>query len=324
MRQSPRVNPCDPSEPCRGGSYNRIVACRMPVKPEPEEIPLGRSQRRMMISIAVLVAIWAVAMLNRQTLRAHYYAIRLTHSSDSVVHAYYFPRLCAMGDAAVGAAARLLANQDAGLRIVAVGVLHHARSDRARTLLLKALDDPDEEVRDLAVLGLAFFHDLRATEPLMKMLSTPAEHPALEAAVALERIGGNQAVDALINAARTHPMIDVRAQSIDSLGRLGAVDAIDPLIDLLVDETPVGFEAASDRAARRALERAGLELNRRGITSRPVSSQPPQFRTIADVADQALRRITRESFDFRSTDPPDRKQNAIQLWRLWARQRRQA
>lgn len=288
------------------------------------------SGRRLWCSITVLVVVWLVVILNRHTLMARYYGYRLTRASSPAEHARYFSKLAGLRDRAVGTAERMLDDADAGVRATGAAVLHHARSDRARRALLGALGDPDENVREIAVLGLAFHHDRRAVPALTRMLAKATEYPAFEAAVALERIGGDEAIDALMNASRTHPIRSVRAQAIDSLGRLEAARAVNMLIDLLADESPVRFESGTERAVRTALGRAGGELAKLGLDASALATRPSEenprakVRTIADVAARALRRITHESFGFHSSEPKERKQNAIRLWKNWSQRRKAA
>jgi HEAT repeat protein len=278
----------------------------------------------MIVSIGVLVSIWAVVMLNRNAIRAHYYGYRLARADNAATNIYYFSRLASLGDAAVGPAKRLLANDDANIRSLGAAVLHTAKSDRSRDLLLGALEDTDPEVRRVAVIGLALRHDQAALNPLIEMLAEPTEHPALGAASALERIGGDDAVAALLDATQSHPVTNVRAQAIDSLGWLRASAAIDTLIELLSDGTPVRIETAFDRDLRQTYVTARDGLQMQGVVVEPPTSLPAAGRTIADLAARALRRITNESFDFRSSDPPERKADTIRLWKSWAKRRHAA
>jgi hypothetical protein len=278
------------------------------------------ANRGMWIAIGVLVVLWATAMLFRWEIRARWWGYRLAHAESPQSRGYYFACLASIGDRAVGAAGGLLRNPSPEIRMEAVGILHRCRSAKARGLLLEAMQDPDIDVREAAALGLALYHDHTALPELLRMLKCDQQDTALAAAVALQRIGNPEATAALLKAARAGTaegrFASVRAQAIDSLGLLDVREAVPVLIECLTDERPVTTQPAAERALRRAIEAMGADLAKQGIDPQSLASGRPPV-TIADVAVRALRRITGESFGFRSTDPPDRKAAVVRMYEQW-------
>jgi len=274
----------------------------------------------MWITIAALVVLWAVAMLFRWEIRARWWGHRMAHADSPASRAYYFACLASIGDRAVGTAARLLRNASPEVRLEAVGILHRCRSERARALLLRAMSDGDADVREAAALGLALYHDRSAMPSLMKMLRSDEPNTALAAAVAMQHIGTPEAAAALIETVRTRLVGErsatLRAQAIDSLGLIGDRQAVPALIECLTDERPGATQPAADRALQRAIEAMGADLAGKGFDPKSLAEiRAPA--TVADLAARALQRITGESFGFRSTDPPDRKDAVARMYTQW-------
>ncbi|MBN1490174.1 MAG: HEAT repeat domain-containing protein [Phycisphaerae bacterium] len=277
-------------------------------------ISIRRSTRRKWIVIAVLAACWLAGLALRWEIRTRWWAYRLAQVETPEERAYYFASLASVPDRAVGVAAGLLEHPAAEVRLAAVGVLNRARGERVRNLLSRALSDPDADVREAAALGLALHHEAAALPTLVEMVHSTAEPAALAAAFALERVGGPDAVDALIRAAGGHPSLAVRAQAVDSLGLLGNKAAVPLLIECLRDERPLASRTAADRALERAVGALGTNLESLGVMPEGGAVAPP---TLADLAARALHRITGEAFGFRTNDPPERKANVIRLYEQW-------
>src|SRR5262245_38044107 len=105
--------------------------------------------------------------------------------------------------------------------------------------LINALRDPHEEVREAAAKSLGLIGDRRALEPLNQALQDANEKVRKKAAEALgllKQSGGDSSMS--MNALHSSNATE-RAMAACSLGRLGAVDAIPALIDLLGDDTPI-------------------------------------------------------------------------------------
>ncbi len=244
----------------------------------------------------------------------------MTRTDSPIARGHYFARLAALRDDAVPAAAALLSDPNPQTRALGAAVLKFAKSERARDLLLAALHDSDEDVRHIAALGLAMHHDSRALGELLKLVTAGDPAGAGAAVVALGRIGGDEAVDLLIRAARSHPAIQVRGQAIDELSALGVRKAVPVLIECLSDEAALPGRPVFDRTMERVREVLQETQRASSAPSARLMPAPTWPKTVADLAARALRQLTGESFGFSSADPPERKRAAIQLWQQWWQQ----
>jgi HEAT repeat protein len=269
-----------------------------------------------------MVAAWLGVVLNRGRIQGHYFAHQLVEAESPDAHAYYFSRLAGLGAKASGAVGRLSRHASADVRSLGVALAQQLKTDFGRELLLERLGDADREVRQMAALGLAFHHRAEALPVIVEMANEPGESPALAAAAALERIGGEAAIGALLAAAKGHGTTPVRAQAIDSLGRLEAEAAIGALIELLGDETEIEFVPATDLAALRAIEMAEHSLIQQGINPDEVEVGQRGPATIGAMAARSLRRITGESFGFGETEGVEGRKEAAEMWRKWYAARR--
>lgn len=288
------------------------MAPNLPAPPPPR----GAARRRTGIAIAALAVLWLGAMAFRWEIRTRWWAYRLTRTTDPQQVDYYLVRLHAVADRAVGAAGALLAHPSPEVRRNAVSILQRSRQDRARDLLLRAFGDPDADVREAAALGLALQGSHAALPELLRMIRSADEARARAAVTGLQHLDDPRAVEALIEAARTHVSAEVRAQAIDSLGLIRCRQAVPVLIEALDDGRPIRTAAASDRALRRALHTMGPVLVRHGMDPASVATAPAPM-TVAELAARALSRITGESFGYRADDPPERKAAVTRLYRQW-------
>jgi len=94
------------------------------------------------VSIVALVALFAVAMVQRDRIRAQWWAWRLTRVHRPADQAYYASSLAAVGDAAVGATRGLTRDGRADVRSIAVAVLGHLPASGAVPILATLLADP--------------------------------------------------------------------------------------------------------------------------------------------------------------------------------------
>ena len=136
-------------------------------------------------------------------------------------------------DAAAPAALLALADDDAGIRREAVGVLgwlkHLPALDALATL---ASHDPDTEVRRAATGALGLASDEQVLPALYQALRDPAWQVREEAATTLGKVGSVHAGDALV-AALGDEYWQVRLRATRSLGRLRYAAALSALIQTL-------------------------------------------------------------------------------------------
>ena len=111
--------------------------------------------------------------------------------------------------------------------------------ERAVEQLINALRDQHEQVREAAAKSLGIIGDRRALEPLSKALQDADEQVQKKAAEALgmlKQSGGESSMS--MNALHSSNPTE-RAIAACSLGRLGAIEAIPALINILGDDTPI-------------------------------------------------------------------------------------
>jgi HEAT repeat protein len=124
-----------------------------------------------------------------------------------------------------------------------------SRPERAFESLIKALDNEDPEVRRLAAESLELFDLEKAINPLIDALKS--EDPIVRrfAARALGQIGPEKAQRA------EQPLIDdlifdnigsVREEAARALGKINSKNAIEPLVDALMDENNGGRSGAAE------------------------------------------------------------------------------
>lgn len=140
-------------------------------------------------------------------------------------------------------------------RAWAANVLGEVRSQRAFGALVRALGDPDDEVRAKAATALGRLGDRRAVGYLLEhLLTDPAPFVRLRIASSLAQFGGPEVIDRLVGALGD-PAWWVRLRSVEALEQIGSA-AEAPLLVALDDADP----EIRARAAV-ALERLGVPDN---------------------------------------------------------------
>lgn len=188
---------------------------------------------------------------------------------------------------------KMLQDESAEVRRSAVWNIRNKPDKRAVEPLLLLLDDQDTRVYAAGALGA--IGDLRAVGPLISALNDENRELAAEDALmfklsavsALGRLGGEQAVKALIDIAENHTLeTHLRITAVNSLGEIGDKAATMPLIRILSDRQSDGWLRA---AAASALGKIGDE--------RAVDPLLKTTRDIADAprhaAEEALKKMGR-------------------------------
>ena len=93
------------------------------------------------------------------------------------------------GQAAVPAVAQTLSHPTPMARYLALGTLRHLDRQRGRDAALRALDDPDEEVRWCAASLVGDLRDKRAVERLRELQVEPSERVRAAAEASLRELG---------------------------------------------------------------------------------------------------------------------------------------
>lgn len=263
--------------------------------------------------------LWLAAILSRNTIRTHWWAYRLASTASPVERLACFQRLASLGDRALPAVAGLLASDDAELRSFAVGVLHHARSDRAFELLLAACRDVNPDVARLAVGGLVIREDEQSVKALTALAESDDRRRAMIAAAALGDIGSDSARRTLTALLRSSPHPGVRVEAITGLEALQAREAIDPLIDALDDTAVYQGITERDMRMRRAFDAAGADRAYELGLPLDASVHLENRHVVWRYAARALGSLSGHSFDFGADATAD--QDAVaKAWRAWRQQ----
>ena len=140
-------------------------------------------------------------------------------------------------------------------RAWAANVLGEVRAQPAFPILVKALDDPNDEVRAKSATALGRLGDRRAIGHLLvRLLTDPAPFVRGRIASTLGQFGGPEVIDRLVRALGD-PAWWVRMRSVEALEQIGSV-AEGPLLVALDD----GDQEIRQRAAV-SLERLGVAAN---------------------------------------------------------------
>lgn len=235
----------------------------------------------MVVSIVVMVAVWAVVIGFRNQLRARWWAYRLVRAEQVEERTEYLRLLVSLGPTAVPVAEGLLGQTDPSMRSLAMPILHHAECDRAHRLLVDATNDHDEVIRQQAVLGLRGYGDVPTLSRIARREDPAA---ACAAVIGLASLASPQAIDVLIDLVppkANHDGLAVRVQAIQSLGQLEVARAAAALRACLDEQTVFEGMTAAEQSAAVALRMLHPDQD----------VAEPEPRTVAAFAAQALRSI---------------------------------
>ena len=263
--------------------------------------------------VAVFVAAWLAVVAFRGPVRVLWWELRLRSADTETKQSYYVNLLSSAGTLAVPAARSLLEDEDAALRLLGVAVLTRSADETAGAPLRSALTDSVEQVREMAVVGLAIRRDTSILAELETMVGSQNQETALVAVHAYGEFDCATVVGPLSRAARTHALPLVRAQAVEQLGALQCAEAVPALIEALGDNMQYEGSTRLDKLDEQAL---GILLEERApAAGNPLTLQ--KSRTVSDQAAFSLRLITGHSFGFRSTDDAERRLAAQLAWRDW-------
>jgi HEAT repeat protein len=136
----------------------------------------------------------------------------------------------------------------ARVRDRAVASLDELPHEQAFEHLTAALDDPDPEVREETVRGLAALEDPRTVDVLIEALHSGEETMARYAARGLGSIGTPEVVEALEEALQSDDPVTAE-QAAHGLGYVGTEEAVTILRDILVADALAGYGGSVARSA---------------------------------------------------------------------------
>ncbi|MGB9927118.1 MAG: HEAT repeat domain-containing protein [Methanosarcina sp.] len=148
---------------------------------------------------------------------------------------------------------RAFKDEDRFVKREAAKVLRNRSESKPKTAfesVIKALDNEDSEVRNLAAESLEVFDFEEAVYPLIEILRSNDPVIRKSAARALGQIGAEEAVQPLIEVLIFDNNGFVREQAAKSLGKIKSEKAIEPLIDALMDQNNEGRSGAAEALGR--------------------------------------------------------------------------
>jgi hypothetical protein len=251
-------------------------------------------------AIAVIAIICILAVIERDRVRAHWWAWRLAQTTDIRQRDYLLACLTSVGEASAGALNNLAGNSDASLRLIAVFGLCKIPPALAIPGLSSLLSDQAIEVRLQAATSLAFFDTPAAIETLYRAAKSESADEAGAAVAGLARVPAPLALPALCDASRTSKSPYVRAQTIESMGELltsedgqpsPGCDPLMQLIECLSDQGKfdgyLALELEVSKATKAASKSAPTSLK-----GPATSDTPPSDRTVRQIAATILQQAT--------------------------------
>lgn len=179
----------------------------------------------------------------------------------------------------------LALDTDVRMRIFAANIMTETGDHDMARPLLELLDDPEENVRDAAIVGLGRLGAPEAVHPLETLASEGHSWTRFSAIDALSQIRSPGAVRALLRLLAEAPP-ELQDTIVEALGRQGSPEAVLPLVRRLADSPglrgtlvavlagPLAAEAAgrTSGAERDALARAIVETLDGGMSSDAAAS----------------------------------------------------
>ncbi len=268
--------------------------------------------------ICLMLIIGLGLVVSRAPIRIQWWEWRLRHAQTDAQRLHYFHLLGSMGPSAIGAAKSLLVDQDPSLRGMGVGILQQIDSPQTTELLRKASKDPDPQVRELAIFGLAMHRNPDVVPMLRERVWSDDVTSCRAAVAALGSYGCETSSSTLERIVREHSSALVRAEAIEQLAAMRCSDSIPILIEALDDLEPYDGSTTYeelDRVVEQWYQRQHSET-----AEKPI--EVVKGRTVADRAGMALRQITGQTIEFDSTwDETRRNESREQWWAWWANRR---
>ena len=244
------------------------------------------------VIIALMVACAAAVVSQRQAIRARWYAHRLAQAESPADLARYAGILAAMGPSARKPALNLLDNPRPDIRVLATLIVGRLADPAAAEALLKALSDPELDVRVSAAAQLGLLPDsARLLPQLLDAVGKEPRPTAMAAVLAIEKISAPTATEAMQMITQSHPDPVIRAQAAESLGRRRDPTSMAVLVGRLDDDAAVDVQLLGEFRDEQAMQ--AIAVQGRGL---PESTPARVHRTVADVAERSLEKITGKTY----------------------------
>jgi len=266
------------------------------------------------VLIVLTAGLCVAALALRTELRSVLWARRIIGTTDPAGRARYLTALCRGGDRAHWGIRRLLTDERAEVRQYGVLALQHVHTKWSRANLLHCLDDHDASIRALAALGLAIHGDASVIPVLQETYRTGAENEAVAACLALQRMGGGAAGEALVALAPVRAASNARGALADALGFTSSAESGRALLELLSDHRPCSTPPFDEMIAEPIFDLARAKEPEAWLATTRASSRPAA-RTVAERAAASLNRLTGVAVDFSSDMSSEEQADAAAQWR---------
>ncbi len=252
----------------------------------------SRPHRRKRITLLVavlLLGIWAVVMIYRMEIRAHYWAYALAQCETESEREPYLIRLAAVEEHALGALEGLIDHPDADVRGEALYLAGRLDHPEVTALLLEGLGDDDSANAWLAACHLARrCNEAPLLQELIRMCTPGSDRSWEYAAVTLGMSRDAEAVEAILGHADAATEPDQLAVWIDAL-RLARHDSGIAFLETLTDDDrPITMTPPSERHLPGLLASMKPYGQVEGLDAMSMTMISPSDRTVGSFAAEAL------------------------------------
>lgn len=193
------------------------AAAAPPRQNAPHQPRRPRSRAVASLLYVGLASVLLVTVVERNVIRAWWWAYRLSSATELPNQAYYVGSLAAVGEDAAGPTRWLAGRDEAALRSMAVTIFARLPESSSVPALARVVEaDPDLDNQESAALTLAFMDSPVAVAALDRLAGMPRPFAAA-ATAALGRSSGRAARARLCDLLLTHTLPLVRAQAAESL-----------------------------------------------------------------------------------------------------------
>jgi hypothetical protein len=291
--------------------------------------PARAGTRWFWLAIIIMVAGFVIVVVERDRIRARWWAWRLARTTDLTEQGHYLGLVMGVGEAGVGAVDSLSRDERPEVRALAVVALAKLDGEQGVAGLRRLLADEDADVAESAGVSLAFLKDQQGLRPLLDAVEHGSPTAAVAAVAALPRIASPMALAALCRAASGHADARVRAQAVESLsawlvaGGKSDGQSCDPLAVLVA-----ALEDSGKFAGVLSLERqiTGAEAMASRPSAKTAASQPAvpaccQLRSVGEIAAESLGRLTGQPIKTGTTRSPEERAKLTAQCRAWLSER---
>ncbi|MCG8406686.1 MAG: HEAT repeat domain-containing protein [Phycisphaerales bacterium] len=300
---------------------------------KPDVIQQDRRSRRprwFTIALVLLLISFSLVIIERNRIRAHWWAHQLARTEDLNEQGYYLNSIIAVGEEAAGAIQTLIHHDDSNVRALAVVALQSLPERTASHGLVLLLSDENVDVRESAALAIAFMQSRKAATYLYLTTQSDQAGPASASVMALSRLRSKISLKGLCQALEEHPSPIVRAQAAESLAEWveGAPEELlvqegnhserqlrDPFQALsraLRDQATFSGDLSLEREIRAAVTFARQQNL---VHQDDANTESVRERTVAEIAANTLSKLTGQTVRPLFESPPGTAANLAEQYR---------